>query len=262
MMRADQWSDLRPRVLSALTLLVIGMTDLWVGGLAFQLMLGILIGAMLWELSRMTGRGEWAVMLGLVGGLALVAALIMFVRHDALWSLVPILVPVVLGAVLGGTHARRTQIGYSCLIMTAGISLGLMREQALAEMLWLVAVVVASDTLGYFAGRTLGGPKFWPRISPKKTWSGTVAGWIGAALVGLAFWSQGWGGFHLIWISPLIALAGQIGDIAESAVKRRAGVKDSSRLIPGHGGVMDRFDALIAAAVAVVPFWPILGFGG
>jgi phosphatidate cytidylyltransferase len=262
MINADQWSDLKPRVLSALAMLVIGMTDLWVGGLAFHLMLGLLIGAMLWELSRMTGRGQWAVMLGVVGGLALVAGLTLFMRGHGLWSLVPIILPVALGAVLGGSHARRTQFGYSCLIMTAGISLGLMREQALAEVLWLVAVVVASDTLGYFAGRTLGGPKFWPRISPKKTWSGTIAGWIGAALVGLAFWWQGLGGVHLIWISPLLALAGQIGDIAESAIKRRAGVKDSSRLIPGHGGVMDRFDALIAAAVAVVPFLPILGFGG
>lgn len=243
-------------------MLAIGLTDLWIGGLAFHLLLGLLIGAMLWELARMTGRGQWSVLLGLVGGLALVAGLTLVLRGHFLWALAPLVVPVVLGAGLGGAPARRTQIGYSCLIMVAGLSLGLMREQALAEVIWLVAVIVASDTLGYFAGRTLGGPKFWPRISPKKTWSGTIAGWFGAALVGLAFWSQGQGGVHLIWISPLIALAGQMGDIAESAVKRRAGVKDSSRLIPGHGGVMDRFDALIAAAVAVVPFLPILGFGG
>jgi len=117
---------------------------------------------------------------------------------------------------------------------------------------WLIAVVVASDVLGYFAGRILGGPKFWPKVSPKKTWSGTVAGWIGAALVGAIYWHFAGFGPEILWISPLIAFAGQMGDIAESAIKRRAGVKDASNLIPGHGGLMDRFDALAFAGVLAV----------
>jgi phosphatidate cytidylyltransferase len=106
--------------------------------------------------------------------------------------------------------------------------------------------------MGYFIGRRFGGPKFWPRVSPNKTWSGTVAGWVGAALVGLAFVAAGRAGWGLVALSPLIALAGQLGDIAESWIKRRAGFKDSSSLIPGHGGVLDRFDALIGAALAVL----------
>jgi phosphatidate cytidylyltransferase len=118
-------------------------------------------------------------------------------------------------------------------------------------ILWLVAVVVASDVLGYFAGRMLGGPKFWPSVSPKKTWSGTVAGWIGAALVGAGFVILSGASWVLMPVSALVAFAGQMGDIAESWVKRRAGVKDASQLIPGHGGVLDRFDALIGAVVAV-----------
>ena len=131
-------------------------------------------------------------------------------------------------------------------------------------VLWLLLIVIASDVAGYFAGRILGGPKFWPRFSPKKTWSGTVAGWIGAALVGFGFWAAGLGSAHLLWASPLVALAGQMGDIAESAIKRRAGVKDSSNLIPGHGGFLDRFDALAFAAILtvvlhiVVPLFPLL----
>ena len=133
-------------------------------------------------------------------------------------------------------------------------------------ILWLVAVVVASDVLGYFAGRMLGGPKFWPAISPKKTWSGTVAGWIGAALVGLVVVLTTGAGWALVPLSALVAFAGQMGDIAESWVKRRAGVKDASALIPGHGGVLDRFDALIGAVVLVMALGlvaPVAGlFGG
>jgi phosphatidate cytidylyltransferase len=105
----------------------------------------------------------------------------------------------------------------------------------------------------FWAGR-----KFWPRVSPKKTWSGTVAGWVGAAGVGLAFWAAGQGSAALVWVSPLVAFAGQMGDIAESAIKRRAGVKDSSGLIPGHGGLMDRFDALAFAAILAVLLLPVL----
>ena len=101
----------------------------------------------------------------------------------------------------------------------------------------------------------LGGPKFWPRLSPKKTWSGTVAGWVGAMLVGLTVWATGHGSASLIWISPLVAFAGQLGDIAESWLKRRAGVKDSSNLIPGHGGVFDRVDGLLPVAIVSLPLW-------
>jgi phosphatidate cytidylyltransferase len=110
----------------------------------------------------------------------------------------------------------------------------------------------------------LGGPKFWPAISPKKTWSGTVAGWLGAVAVGYGFWAAGFGAWHLLWASPFVAFAGQMGDIAESAIKRRTGVKDSSNLIPGHGGLLDRFDALAFAAITtaalhvLVPLFPLV----
>ena len=116
----------------------------------------------------------------------------------------------------------------------------------------LVLVVVGTDVFGYFAGRIIGGPKFWPSLSPKKTWSGTVAGWIGALLLGVLLWRLGRGDAMLIWCSPIVCLAGQMGDIAESWLKRRAGVKDSSNLIPGHGGFMDRFDAVTGAVLATM----------
>jgi phosphatidate cytidylyltransferase len=139
---------------------------------------------------------------------------------------------------------------YAAMIMLASFGLVAFREgYGMLWLLWLVLVVVITDIAGYFAGRVFGGPKFWPAVSPKKTWSGTVAGWLCAALVGLVFLKISTAGIDLLWISSVLAFASQMGDIAESAIKRRAGVKDSSNLIPGHGGLMDRFDGLLGAAL-------------
>jgi phosphatidate cytidylyltransferase len=141
--------------------------------------------------------------------------------------------------------------GYSLAMLLSGHAFIALDHRGAVIVVWLVCIVVASDVFGYFAGRLLGGPKVWPAISPKKTWSGTIAGWVGAALVGWGFVVFEGGGWGLVVISPLVAVAGQLGDIVESLIKRRAGVKDASRLIPGHGGVIDRFDALIGAILAV-----------
>lgn len=129
----------------------------------------------------------------------------------------------------------------------------------LLSILWAVLVVIGADVGGYFAGKTLGGPKLWPRISPKKTWSGALGGIALAALIGALFsWATTGTYFHEVAIaSILIAILSQGGDLAESAVKRRFGVKDASDLIPGHGGVLDRLDghmaAVLVAALATFP---------
>ena len=106
----------------------------------------------------------------------------------------------------------------------------------------------------------IGGPKFWPRVSPKKTWSGTVAGWIGAAIVGAVFVWVGQSGYELIGISIAVSIAGQFGDVAESALKRRMGVKDSSSILPGHGGMFDRFDAMLGASLFLLLVAQIVDF--
>ncbi|MGV6839046.1 MAG: phosphatidate cytidylyltransferase [Planktomarina sp.] len=140
-------------------------------------------------------------------------------------------------------------------ITILGAAMGLVTLQDLHGtqfMLWLVVLVVITDVAGYFAGRSIGGPKFWPAISPNKTWSGTVAGWIGAAVWGALFVIFMDAPWVLVLQSVVLSFASQMGDIAESALKRRAGVKDSSKLIPGHGGVMDRFDGLMGAAIVAV----------
>ena len=117
--------------------------------------------------------------------------------------------------------------------------------------LWLVLVVVASDVGGYFAGKLIGGPKILPTVSPKKTWSGTLGGWILAAFIGVFFVQFDMGGKGLIMLSVVMAVAAQIGDLLESLMKRRAGIKDTSNLIPGHGGLLDRFDGTVSASVVL-----------
>lgn len=256
------WADLRPRVLSAAVMLVIGGVEIWLGGAPFALLVVALTGGMMWELARMTAEPGRDMSLWL-GALA-AGMLAVNLWSPAPWVLIGLLLPAVAGAMLHQTK-RKMFFGYALVIMATGLSLVMLRESlGLTPVLWVFAVVIVSDVSGYFAGRSLGGPKFWPRISPKKTWSGTVAGWVGAALVGLGFWAAGLGSAHLVWASPVVAFAGQMGDIAESAIKRRTGVKDSSNLIPGHGGLLDRFDALAFAAILtavlhlVVPLFPLV----
>jgi phosphatidate cytidylyltransferase len=121
-----------------------------------------------------------------------------------------------------------------------------------AIVLLLFGIVWTTDVLGYFAGRAFGGPKLWPAVSPKKTWSGAVAGAIGAVVVALLVAAQfgSFGGIAIIAVALLLSIVAQAGDLFESWVKRQFDAKDSSHIIPGHGGVMDRLDGFWAAAVA------------
>lgn len=127
----------------------------------------------------------------------------------------------------------------------------------LVSVLWLFAVVWLSDVVAYFTGRGFGGPKLWPAISPKKTWSGAIGGFVGgvvAALLVVHFMASlfGFGWYRgpvLIGLTLVAAIISQAGDLSESALKRHFGVKDSGHLIPGHGGVMDRLDSFWAVAL-------------
>ncbi|WP_297768710.1 phosphatidate cytidylyltransferase [uncultured Roseovarius sp.] len=242
-----RWSDLMPRVLSGLVMIAVGALLIWLGGLPFAGFVCALGGAMIWEAARMFSAPD-----ALRSG-ALAAASLALV----LWLPGIMAVPVLLAAVIVATSSVERERGpffalalwslLGCFAMAT-----LRADAGMIWVLWLVAVVVVSDVAGYFAGRALGGAKFWPSVSPKKTWSGTIAGWLGAAIVGLIFAAPTGAGLALVVVSVLVGFAGQLGDIAESAVKRLRGIKDSSGLIPGHGGVLDRFDAMLGAALVVL----------
>lgn len=245
-----RWSDLRSRLISAAVMLLIGAVEIWLGGPAFTALVVLISSLMLWELARMTAprSGKMPLLMAAIGATLLIVAVLSPREYSAVLLLVPALC-----FALTPRRDRRLSAVWAAAAMIAGFGLIALRNEAgIPVILWLVLVVIASDVMGYFAGRALGGPKFWPAISPKKTWSGTVAGWIGAALVGLCFVLLGHAGWGLVALSAVAALAGQMGDIAESWIKRRADVKDSSGLIPGHGGVLDRFDAMTGAVVMIM----------
>lgn len=247
-MTAD-WGDLATRITSAVVMLAVAAGAWFAGPVFFAALVAVACGAMIWELLTMQGAsGQVPHVAGAVSAAGLWVA--WFWAPE--FSLTSLLLPAVLAlATLAlGLRDRAVTAGYAFAVLAAGVVVMAMAGTAADRKLLLVllAVVIVSDIAGYFAGRLLGGPKFWPRVSPKKTWSGTVAGWIASAvLVGLLSGS-------LIWAAGAVfmSFAAQMGDIAESAIKRRAGVKDASNLIPGHGGVLDRFDGVIGAALVLI----------
>ncbi len=137
---------------------------------------------------------------------------------------------------------------YALLPATALLWLRL-PEGGVLIVLWVFVVTWATDIFAFFAGRSFGGPKLAPRFSPNKTWSGLVGGVVGATIAGGLLVTQAELSPVLLWAAPFFALAAQGGDLFESAVKRRAHVKDAGALLPGHGGVMDRLDGLVPVSI-------------
>lgn len=252
---AGRWADLGPRVATAVGLVVLGVAAIWAGGLWFTALVVAAVGAIAWELSVMCGALRPR-LVALVAAAALVAA----VTVGTGWGLVVLAVPMLV-AQSGLQRARLAHALFLVVAMLAGYGLVALRgDGSPFWLVWFVAVVVLTDIAGYFAGRLIGGPKFWPRISPKKTWSGTVAGWLCAAMLGAVLWTRGLAGPEIVALSMAVSLASQMGDIAQSALKRHVGVKDSSRLLPGHGGVFDRFDGVLGASVFLLLLETVVDF--
>ncbi|MGC1498018.1 MAG: phosphatidate cytidylyltransferase [Sulfitobacter sp.] len=254
----EQWSDLTARMGSAAAMVLIGLIGIWLGGHVFHALVALICGLMVWELVGMLRPGARHVQLqlGAITGVAVFVAIYLPVG----FALPLLLAPAFIG--FGYlTENRAIFIAYTFLILLAGYGMMQVRDDmGFGWLLWLVMVVVVTDVVGYFAGRTFGGPKFWPKVSPKKTWSGTASGWVGAAIVGLLFSINSGFGLQLVGISIAISMASQMGDIAESGLKRTMGVKDSSNLIPGHGGLLDRFDGMLGASLFLLIIGQFIGF--
>lgn len=254
--RAGQWSDLSQRIISGGIAAAIGLWLMWLGGLPFKLLIAVIVGLMVWEVARMVGAPRLSVPLGALAAVVMVALAIL----PSGLALPLIFLPALVGVAKLEEHKVSFSL-FATAILVAGLGLFVLREDhGVVWMAWLALVVIASDVLGYFAGRIIGGPKFWPKVSPKKTWSGTLAGWAGAALIGVALMSMGYIGIEIIGISVAVAIAGQLGDVAESALKRRMGVKDSSNILPGHGGMFDRFDSMLGASLFLLVVGQLIGF--
>lgn len=258
-----RWGDLAARIGSGIVILLVGAAMLKLPLSLAGAGISALIGGLIWELTRLSvpvPAPRLVMGVALTTGAAMAAVLYLGPSAAPL-----LLAPLAAGVVAARPGLRGAYAGMALAMMLAAFGVLWLREKAgLPATLWVVAIVVLSDVLGYFVGRTVGGPKFWPAISPKKTWSGTAAGWVGAAVLGLLLVITGVAPPSVIVIGPVLAFAGQMGDIAESWIKRRVGVKDSSQLIPGHGGLMDRFDAMtgslgLATLLSLAGWLPAIG---
>ena len=243
---ATRWADLRLRVASALVLLPVGIGCLWLGGWAWA---GLVVLAVL-------ALGiEWAALCGATAA-PLVALTLAATALAALGMAGSALILLAAGAVtLWWRAGAWPALGVPYVGLTA-VALIWLRADGFAgrrDVLFLLLVVWATDIFAYVAGRLVGGPKLAPAISPGKTWSGAAGGLLGALLVG-AVMAAGFAGLALAAVLSVVAQAAvlsvvaQAGDLLESALKRRFGVKDSGKLIPGHGGALDRLDGVLTAA--------------
>jgi phosphatidate cytidylyltransferase len=139
---------------------------------------------------------------------------------------------------------------YSAAALVASVLVRRDADAGFVALILVLLIVWVTDIGGYFAGRGIGGPKLWPRVSPKKTWAGAIGGFIASLAIAAAFAGFGFGKMGpLLLLGAALSIASQLGDLFESAVKRRFGVKDSSQIIPGHGGLLDRLDGFVAAIV-------------
>lgn len=247
MKTSSRWADLSPRATSAVVMLAVAGFSIWAGGVLYNAIVALVCGGIFWELAAMFWPGQGMRALKLAGAAA--GAIFVATFLPVSLAVFVLALPVILTALEDRGTRVQSIAPFAVWIMVAGFGFVWLRNALSVEwLLWLVSVVVATDVAGYFAGKTIGGRKFWPRISPKKTWSGTSAGWIAAALVGICFSGPLQHGVSLVLLSVLVSMASQAGDVAESALKRRRAVKDSSNLIPGHGGLFDRFDGMLGAS--------------
>jgi phosphatidate cytidylyltransferase len=247
------FADLRPRLISSFVLAALALAVWWAGGVPFALFWLAAGLAVLWEWQALLGDARHrARFLTGAAGVAIAAA---FASYIALVISCGALL--VAGALTMLVAERRRVIAGAGVLYAGALVvcvIGLRQSDAfgLIAMAWLFALVWGTDVMAYFGGRLVGGPKLWPRVSAGKTWSGTLIGIFGGALIGVAVVGLGTqpapiGALFVIGL--LLAVISQAGDLAESALKRRFGVKDSGGLIPGHGGVMDRLDGFTAACV-------------
>jgi phosphatidate cytidylyltransferase len=257
----SKWSDLGVRSLSALVLIPAVLLDIYMGGIWFELFMAFLGLLMAHEWTNIVHQRS-STQFALSAAAVLCAA---FLPKEigvlATVAIVSGITAIGLAANAFNDRAKNVfayvGVPYVALPVLALVLLRSHNEWGVHAIMWVMLVVWATDTFAYFAGRMFGGPKLAPILSPKKTWSGLIGGMFGAALISSIYASfnlPGWLGLALV--AAALAAIAQLGDIFESALKRTYAVKDSGYLIPGHGGVLDRVDGLVAAGLVAA----VIGF--
>ncbi|SFK05353.1 phosphatidate cytidylyltransferase [Methylocapsa palsarum] len=251
---SKKMSDLLPRAASSLVLMALALGSVWLGGEAFSVIWLAAAFAIVYEWQSIIATARLLPRI-LIAGLALVLAGQFASKGSPGFASYIIALGGVFAASTAGQGRRIwafAGLAYAGALLVSVTALYHSAAFGAGFILWLFATVWGTDVFAYFGGRMIGGPKLWPQISPSKTWSGTLLGVFAGALIGSAV---GFGGIghsiatpQLFGLGLLTALVSQGGDLFESWVKRYFGVKDSSVLIPGHGGFMDRLDGFAAAA--------------
>ena len=242
------------RILSAVVLAPLALVTAYIGDWPFALFWVAAALAVLWEWITLVVGPAYRLMFSSCGSAIAIAGFLAWLgRPTAAILLVGL--GALAAAIFAPPNRRRwvtLGIGYAGALLLAPIFLRADKSYGFTAIVILFAIVWTTDILAYFAGRAFGGPKLLLAVSPKKTWSGAIAGSAGAMIAGLllAGFLGSFNKFAILTIALTLSVLAQVGDLFESWVKRRFDAKDSSRLIPGHGGVMDRLDGFWAAAVA------------
>ncbi len=279
--------DLGVRAATAVALAGFAMLEIWAGGIPFAALTLAGLALLIWEWMGLVapaavraGRALFC-LAGVLGaglalyafgwtGLAAPAAPVWFLLAGglafALLAAAGMTWPArAVGPAPAAWRLRFAALGWAPWFLPAAFAAPYLRaEHGMAGLLFPCIVVIANDIGAYGVGRTLGGPKLAPRISPGKTWSGCIGGVACGVAAGLGFaWAAGWGLTAACGVAAAgLASLSVLGDLGESAVKRHAGVKDSGRLLPGHGGLFDRLDGILIgiptfASIAVAFGWPL-----
>ena len=263
--RPSAKSELLVRFLSTAVLAPIALAAVIIGGIPLALLVSLVAAIAFWEWTAI-GRADEPWLARMVGGASLVVGLLGLAALGTTW--IGLTGAVAVFAVLAGRIRPAFRwMGLGLAYVAVPCAGFLLLRQAepfgLVAVLFLIVVVWATDIAAYFGGRLFGGPKLWPAVSPKKTWSGALTGLAAAAIAGAVTVEVAHAASFLqgLAIAVPLSIAAQAGDFFESAMKRRFGVKDSGKVIPGHGGVLDRVDGLFGASV-VAWFIAVLGLGG
>jgi phosphatidate cytidylyltransferase len=258
-LNAPTWTDLRSRLISAIVLGVAVLVLTIIGGVPFRILCCVASVIVFDEWSRMT-RAKRAGDIYAFARRTLFVSLVAFLfEYHGIALLIVALATAFIGIVDRGERKADWVMGGLVYSALAGMAPGILRDggpEGLAVLGLVICTVWATDVFAYFTGRSVGGPKLMPLVSPKKTISGAVGGLIAGTVCAATFsyWLTDEVTWLVVLLAAVLSIVGQAGDLFESWIKRRFGVKDSGRLIPGHGGLMDRIDALIVSAAVALLF--------